>query len=39
MNRAERLSAVLMPLAGELSPRHAELEDEVVVVPIDEGHR
>ena len=32
-------SAVLMPLAGELSPRHAELEAEVVVAPIDEGRR
>lgn len=32
-------SAVLMPLAGELSPRHAELEAEVVVAPIGEGRR
>lgn len=28
-------SAVLMPLAGELAPRHLELEAEVVVTPID----
>ena len=32
-------SAVLMPLAGELSPRHAQLEAEVVVAPIDGRHR
>ncbi|MFD4420686.1 1-phosphofructokinase family hexose kinase [Agromyces sp. NPDC058484] len=29
-------SAVLMPLAGELSPRHPELEAEVVVAPFAE---
>lgn len=29
-------SAVLMPVAGELSPRHAELEHEVLVSPIPE---
>jgi 1-phosphofructokinase family hexose kinase len=28
-------SAVLMPLAGELSPRHPELEAAVIVTPID----
>ncbi|WP_448810851.1 1-phosphofructokinase family hexose kinase [Agromyces bauzanensis] len=28
-------SAVLMPLAGELSPRHAELEAEVVVTELE----
>jgi 1-phosphofructokinase family hexose kinase len=32
-------SAVLMPLAGELSARHLELEAEVVVTPIDEERR
>jgi 1-phosphofructokinase family hexose kinase len=32
-------SAVLMPLAGELSPRHADLEIEVSVTPIDEEPR
>jgi 1-phosphofructokinase family hexose kinase len=30
-------SAVLMPLAGELSPRHAKLEAEVVVTELDGG--
>ncbi|MDQ0893126.1 1-phosphofructokinase family hexose kinase [Agromyces ramosus] len=32
-------SAVLMPLAGELSPRHAELEAAVVATPIHEESR
>jgi 1-phosphofructokinase family hexose kinase len=32
-------SAVLMPLAGELSPRHPELEAAVVVTSIDEESR
>lgn len=32
-------SAVLMPLAGELSPRHPVLEAAVVVTPIDEESR
>lgn len=32
-------SAVLMPLAGELSPRRAELEAEVVVAAMAEEHR
>ncbi len=32
-------SAVLMPLAGELSPRHADLEHEVLVSPIPEDAR
>jgi fructose-1-phosphate kinase PfkB-like protein len=32
-------SAVLMPLAGELSPRHPELEAAVIVTPLDEGSR
>jgi sugar/nucleoside kinase (ribokinase family) len=32
-------SAVLMPLAGELSPDHPALEDEVVVTTIDEDRR
>jgi hypothetical protein len=30
---------VLMPLAGELSPDHPALEDEVVVTTIDEDRR
>lgn len=32
-------SAVLMPLAGELSPRRAELEADVVVAAMAEEHR
>ena len=32
-------SAVLMPLAGELSPDHAALAGEVVVTTIDEERR
>ncbi|WP_173923647.1 1-phosphofructokinase family hexose kinase [Agromyces sp. Marseille-P2726] len=32
-------SAVLMPLAGELSPDHAELADEVRITTIDEDDR
>lgn len=32
-------SAVLMPLAGELSPRRAELESDVVVAAMAEEHR
>jgi hypothetical protein len=32
-------SAVLMPLAGELSPDHAELADEVRITTIDEDAR
>ena len=32
-------SAVLMPLAGELSPDHLALADEVVLTTIDEERR
>lgn len=31
-------SAVLMPLAGELSPEHVALADEIVVATIDQEH-